>query len=1021
MIEIPDIADCKVTASYNNGEVEAKGNVMTIKPSTFSLSFMRYTLAKDDRQKHFTWPQREQTTAYSLNKSVDIANYTVKATSVREGYIYIYFDNKPDLFKEFKIDVTGALTNIISDLQDDVREQKDPLSRKYYCITNKDIVWIAFSEFQWSAAHINDIRTKSELRENRMQKFDATQWAGNQNQVDAFTVDNIDAYFPLEDDDTLPNQLEDGRWTGGLMRDLMNSAKIQWWMSYYNNVKVIEEVPDEREEVFFCLHDVLGCTDELNNELLDQWDNMDATIMAIHSGLSPKDIKGKVLNGSSNIDDLIKDKNKATQIETLVKTATMLYKTSFSNEENIEKYGEGLDKDRIEALLALNQRREIRDEIKSARIVLTDFLQTDYYKSYSFCTETESDDNIQYIQRRYYAYTESLANPPHVLDSFLNLQEENAEYGDNIEFKGKLQELIHIDELQTPSVMDITDELSGLAKDSRLGIIAFMGMIDGMGDIASMNPEQLSKIEDNLNAIKTYVGGTKIDQVFKIKKVKISETPKLLIFADKVNPAYIPFASARYAGSYNNLILSGADIEVPQLTFSDKFLNAIRNNKAFFDGLNKLKAKLPWDALMRKMAILNVAICTKEVFSATKNKSNVSAAYLGLLAGSIGVIEQVVKKRGVKALALAETQLAKETAEALIRKAKIFGGVGTILCGVSDIIASVGEFKEKDNDAGLLLIGAGVSSIVSGVSTLMMFDAIASIAIIANPITGTIAFVGIIGFTIWAIYAQDDPLERLIVNCLFDKGIVSGWENFFGYEVSKVINSINNAPNISKRSELYYDNRAILAKEGFEKWENYIDLYTETTDLLNATLVKSKKKNLIPGRISKNRIVPAYNFYPSIEAEIICGQYYVDLSKVDLHVELYLTGDYSSRSNEQIEIVSLPPTVHSICPFSYVLKINIDKKYAPTQYAGYKYAKAFVLLYYRIDTFGNQQQWNPIKDYKNDEARYVASQIPLCLHSTHIDDRDEVYRFIGKTKTGTLKQIKDMAFWEDNYILNIHE
>ncbi|WP_027471953.1 hypothetical protein [Saccharicrinis fermentans] len=112
-------------------------------------------------------------------------------------------------------------------------------------------------------------------------------------------------------------------------------------------------------------------------------------------------------------------------------------------------------------------------------------------------------------------------------------------------------------------------------------------------------------------------------------------------------------------------------------------------------------------------------------------------------------LEQVVKKRGAKAmLNAASPEIAGQIGERVLKRAKLFGGIGAILGGIADITNSFTEFDEKDTDTDLLMLGAGMAGIVSGLSALMSAEIIVAIPLIANPITGTISFVVVIAFTI---------------------------------------------------------------------------------------------------------------------------------------------------------------------------------------------------------------------------------------------------------------------------------
>ncbi|PRY89997.1 hypothetical protein BY457_1284 [Marinilabilia salmonicolor] len=136
-----------------------------------------------------------------------------------------------------------------------------------------------------------------------MQKFDGPSWVNNRKATDCYTVDDVDAYFPLADYETPPEQKKSHDsvfWTPGTINNWEDISAIQQWKSYYDNVEAIEENPDERDEVFFCLHDPLGCADELGIELQNKWNFMEALIVAMQTGLDRYVTLKEIVKGAKN-------------------------------------------------------------------------------------------------------------------------------------------------------------------------------------------------------------------------------------------------------------------------------------------------------------------------------------------------------------------------------------------------------------------------------------------------------------------------------------------------------------------------------------------------------------------------------------------------------------------------------------------------------------------------------------------------------------------------------------------------
>ncbi len=959
MIEIPDIADCKVTASYNNGEVEAKGNVMTIKPSTFSLSFMRYTLAKDDRQKHFTWPQREQTTAYSLNKSVDIANYTVKATSVREGYIYIYFDNKPDLFKELQIDLTGTLTNIISDLQDDVREQKDPLSRKYYCITNKDIVWIAFSEFQWSAAHINDIRTKSELRENRMQKFDATQWAGNQNQVDAFTVDNIDAYFPLEDDDTLPNQLEDGRWTGGLMKDLMNSAKIQWWMSYYNNVKVIEEVPDEREEVFFCLHDPLGCADELAIELDDCWKEMEALIIAMQTGIDRNVVLNTIIPGDKEPEDLV-DKDKLKQIEMMHKSVMLLYQTSFCSEENSEKYGDNLDKERIELLLGKDDRASLRTKIANVKEQFVILLKSEYYIQAINEYVSQVDDVKLVGKNRKIIHISNLQYRVNAKDHVYNLADENKLISDKLDVgieylkkefddqKGILFEPVDVDIKKGGDSLDRV-------------ILTWNTIASGISDFAKKYPQYLQTKIDLLNGIRIFRNGEMVlDECFDLSTINKAVRNKKAFLESglqMMNMTEELLEDTKFIAA-----VSGSFISIEQVSISQKFNAAFQREGKLYDLANHLTNSLAWNRFVAKVAIVNMGSALFQFRKGFQLNLETSKNTLSAFSALAGVVETRATYKILSRKLSGE--ITKEIADKLMKGLPTrASAVGIWLGAGVDAMDSGLNFYRGDTDAAAMQALAAILGTVAAVGMWNGWNPLGWIALLA---AGT-------GLSILAIFFEDDRLEELCECTQFriNKKWFGLGENVFEFKGS-----------IEESVDFHYASGNQMTLSGFEQYADYLIFYRRLTDILfGGSLVIENKPNVISSRTVGPTTIQEH-FKKELYVKVNFSMAKMFIADIDLQIYLFPDGFQSGKAQIRLTEEKGKGNIRLIAQNDmsadyFVALFDIPKKYQFLPNTSQYRTKAEIIVLCRCK---DNTHTFPI-DHDN-KPRYVAMRDKLYKRET---------------------------------------
>ena len=960
MSNLPDIATCSVTASYQTNKATAAGDYLIIKPTEVSLSFMRYIPVKDDRKKFFVWPQREKETRYAVENVPPIQGWSYRPTVVREGYIYVYFETNVDLFKEFKIEALGGLTNIVSDLSEDIRLPQEERSTRYLCLSIDDVVWIAYSEYQFSASYIQKLRSDQTLRERRMQKFDATVWADNRTAPDCYTVDEIDAYFPLADYATPPEKKDAyGSYylAPGMNMEIEDQIHVQQWVSYFNNVEAIEENPDERDEVFFCLHDPLGCADELTTSLNESWMEMEAIIQSIHTGINKHRIFKYLGTGKNNPIDR-KDKDELRQLSCLINSTNMLYQACFSSEEMQDDYGDKLDIERIELILGLKERQEARDEINVRRKWITDFLRTNYYLDVEEEFKANGEIGISYGKQRFASYN-VFKWTPIKRDAFLNLPSVNKRYQKNDVGASFVTEIFeksvkHHELLNTKTILDLSSDPGNWAKF----IASAEAVIDLSEEFVKQQPQRVLSIVETLNTTQVQVNGSVVT-VFTAERI------------ESIMRRRIPSALTEDLTSINQTlserfleVFDGTDdIKIYQIVFTQEFETAVQRNSGVFNKIDGFLGSVKWAQFIQKLAGLNLALSIGGFFDWTKkSKGEKLVALLNCAGGLAGVFEARYLLKGARVGAVSQ-----RTSRFMIGMSIRFSAIGYALGSGVDLTQSIINFSEKDYDAATAY---GIASLCGAIAATGLFaaplvstGAIAAgsaLAVVASPAVIAIAAIGAIGLGLFAaFYLEDNPLEQLVKNCLLnDMG------GLFSFKLNEILREIKEG-SAAEVVQKHYNYRDYLSGKGFERWADFEALYESVTDVLNGSRIDIRREE-----VSKTTNSWGTSTTKTYATEIVA----------DIRFSLFIEGISYLEMEAYLVPNGLQP---QLIPLDYKIDTSLNTKDKstivkrividiPPDYEKSEFPYGYVLFLYRVDIFNNGKYVHPID--KGTKRRYVGAR-----------------------------------------------
>ncbi|WP_282036629.1 toxin VasX [Saccharicrinis aurantiacus] len=934
MDEINDLAECVVTANY--AEAEAKGDKLIIKPTTISLNFNRYIIAKNTRKNFFSWPIREEATNYEPQGAPSIDGYTYKATQVREGYIYIHFENKPDLFKEFKVSLNGEISNILSDLSEDVRTNVESRSVKYYSIKNTDIVWVAYSEFQWSAKYIQEIRSKQDVREKRMQKFDASEWIENNTATDAYSVDNIDGYFPLEDYDEAPRKLDEERWSSGSIEDNIKSGQIQWWKTYFDNVEVNEEVPDERAEVFFCLHDPIGCANDIGEDLEHHHIYLESIVESLQYGINVEDVyKVKLANKELyeifNLSDTVH-----LQVNALYNTALTIYQLVYDDKKmtsdydggdigfwNFETKGNGINKEKVLNVLGFEERKKQRELIKESREAFGKLLLSDYYKNIYRDIDITVSQCVLDGKCNLTEHMSLLAMVPHTNDKHLELPstysnyinpwsgffKDTSEVDDSKPLNRLLDAEIEITQLYSP-VVDVANKLGGITRNL----------------VGSYAEQTISELVEKTKTVTRTIEKTKLVTVQETKLVSSSkdmcfrrlmkhkvygqqvldlqsrEVQKIASEFENEVIDYSRIESGKYRGKkpINRFVISDEVVlkqklrgkNIVQIPTQKEVVNTYQKTEKY---LAEIQESFKYNDVEVRSRYSNADLAQNlfdsKVFTgslAVLQVFNVINAYASIEKGQYKTVLNAV---GISA-ELAEASMyfmksramingaAETTINNLSKKALRFGragGVATVLVCAWDAINSS---SVNDNDSMLAWAGA------SGAWAVFMFWGGTGLGFTPpGLIVGGVAM----GLTALAYYLKDTPLEAFFKNNVLSDA--------YSFELR------SNEKSWEYNIRLYNDRSTLIKKtkanfwgaDAYGKWQDLSVAYQDFIDILIcpqvkfSVLEKSKANTIHPWTTTNSVTIRTSNIL-SYRAEICFRQFLTNKDQLKYEIFYYPNG-----------------------------------------------------------------------------------------------------------------------------------
>ena len=321
-----------------------------------------------------------------------LENFSLQRTFLNKGYIYLINDNPnaEDAFTEVTIDECGFLEYVVKkgSLDKDYKDLRHPItshSHRHFLLVDKGSkYWIAYSPIQWSWAYLKEMLNNEKKRKERMLWVECK---------------------GIYKNEKLPMHLSS-------FKDVSIHFHKDNGQEHYFSKKLKLICSDERrqdeagdnyifEDMFITLHDSIGCARDISEGVCKKMLEFNACIQALQSGETFEAAFKRLSNGIFDIPEATTEKE--IEYRQLFSLALTCYQLVYNDKSSIYKYdggspgmnffdlhyfqeivysynelegakiplteviGNGLSGQKLEGILGIKEREELRETLLSYR------------------------------------------------------------------------------------------------------------------------------------------------------------------------------------------------------------------------------------------------------------------------------------------------------------------------------------------------------------------------------------------------------------------------------------------------------------------------------------------------------------------------------------------------------------------------------------------------------------------------------------------------------------------------------
>lgn len=714
-----------------------------------------------------------------IKEAPKLDNFYTGRTALREGYIYLMRDGDPDEYYELKVDENGFLSHILWEYSKDkegnyldVRKSENE-KLTYKLVEPGKKMWVAFSRVQWSREYHNSLNTNSRKRKKRMTLLDCSGIPiGEEIENEELSIQDykaVQAIFPEKHLYTSSFQ--------GTLHDIHADERRQDEEDESNEVY---------EDMFITFHDPVGCATDIANVLADKVANLEALVESLGSGKNPKDIKDRILRGEEKPE--IKKGSEEEQLSTLVATALTTYQLVYNDPSMIEEYdgGEkeggglrirpigailggnrglpvtgimpywedsGIYKQKLIDILAVKERRKLREAIVNYRYDFAVMLESEYYTKYfkdfrkgGFAALVEGSNLCS-------ALTRLLSISPDSIDSYLDLKEHRGKYEGSLQKKhddAKEYFVKHVKDnkkvhqiLKKDLDLSFFDENEGVINTQLLIDLAnktamhISQSLEAYVALAKVTEKDLKFVVDKLKRFKLPNGKTIVEfrkkELWKIlEESRATPDKSKLKFVKQQNPKKIG-SRVRYEIGQIEILSEYQHNGKNKVKFPAKV--AGKKTAEQVKGAQRVLKNIYFSKGLCFLQVLNISSAGYQVYDNLSLKSFTNLAGISAeLSSAILNLKNVHNaSRGIM------------VSESMIKKASDLAKVGSFITAAVCFWESYDSFGDRDNDSAIAWLGAG-ALFLAGIW-------------VTGPIGWVIGGVAI-GLVYLANYLKDTPLQK---------------------------------------------------------------------------------------------------------------------------------------------------------------------------------------------------------------------------------------------------------------------
>ncbi|MDE5419179.1 hypothetical protein L3049_14355 [Labilibaculum sp. DW002] len=862
------------------GAPQVVGPKLTATKPGIRLHFSRYGLfpnnAKDQSQPNRLISghlgQQSETIEEVFPEGVPpVEGFFYAKTYLNAGYVYIMDEGNPNLWYEYEVDDLGNLSSILwANNKSSDGKYLDIRTSSGKIVSDKTfkkgtVLWIAYSPVQWSIDYHTLIRTDTQRREERMVKVECTGFErGAESSTNFITpFDNTHNAFFSE------NKAQPF-WFNNKLKEIIAD----------DNAALEKDPQSIKEDMFITLHSPLACAKDIYYHLDEKFLYFKAYVDALQTGETIEEVKERY---KSEIYEPIQIDSEYQSLFMLALTCYKLvyenkeniekydggapgwnmsdtnYPREYAKQQELDKIrkansrsvggygngymelgkamqstqqrdpnriypefiGYGIDRAKVEGILGVSERKELRDELNTLRDIYGDFITSEYVKKslddyLHNCPEGTLDgkaglmqlvnallvcpsdvDNALLLEKEkpgtvdkwndfVYNYTDTYEEPDESKNSSVKSKAPGFTGSDPL--YALLSGALNITALTKVNYTDISAKLSSVYKirldAQKKRVFDFKYHSRNGTTYKTVN----EKVEFLFKRLKrdVHVYG---EHSFEIRNGELNM--RLNAMEATLDPNFVKYGKYRGKEDVSRILYGSTDVEIKQVQRGANIVEMpvikngaeiapdqlVQNDKNVKAG--QLLDSKAFNGVLTGLQILNFGVAVNDAFNDYNAQNLVNAAGIGSDLAEAGTRLRMsfVRQNAKMVTNVKELKLLN-----LGKQVKFFGAVGGGVTAAICFADSYQAMKVRDTDSSIAYAAAGVTFAASTLIPLIW-----ATSSVAGPIGWIGALLGT-GFIVLAATLKDSDLEKYFKNFLLSDAVAfSNSDKKFPVEYSKDI------------------------------------------------------------------------------------------------------------------------------------------------------------------------------------------------------------------------------------------